>query len=182
MKRWYGALIVALLLATRPATAGWKGPTTFDGTPQLTVTAEMVAAGGGAEHFDSKKLVGVMAGKNAPAALGYLTRTYGAANVDAFFRTFTYAVNDSLRYATEKGIKLPPAAVPSGAVLTGHLYAAGTLPNGQYDVGYMLERLVSHPIHMWVMWDINKQPDLGRKTDETFHIILTDAMHKLANR
>jgi len=32
------------------------------------------------------------------------------------------------------------------------------------------------------MWDINRQPDLGRKTDETFHIILTDAMHKLANR
>ncbi len=181
MKSLFGALIVALLLSA-PAAAGWKGPTMYPGTPDLAVTAEMVAAGGGAAHFDSKKLVGVMAGKNAPAALAYLTHTYGAKNVDAFFRTFTYAVDDSLKYATQKGISLPSERVPSGSVLTQHLYTAGTLPNGQYDVGYMLERLVSHPIHMYVMWDINKQPDLGRKTDETFHIILTDAMHKLSGK
>jgi hypothetical protein len=180
MKHWFIAIALAAVL-TAPALAGWKGPTSYAGTPDLTVTAEMVAAGGGPAHFDSKKLVGVMAGKNAPAALAYLTKAYGAANVDAFFRTFTHAVDDSLHYATAKGIALPAVRVPSGAVLTHQLYAAGTLPNGNYDVGYMLERLVSHPIHMWVMWDINRQPDLGRKTDETFHIILTDAMHKLAN-
>ncbi len=181
IRQWCGIFVLAFTLAA-PASAGWKGPTMYRGAPELRLTSELVAAGGGAEHFDSKKLVAVMAGKNAPAALAYLTQHYGAGNVDAFFRTFTYAVDDSLRYATQKGIALPPAHVPSGAVLTQQLYAAGTLPNGQYDPGYMLERLVSHPIHMYVMWDINKQPDLGRKTDETFHIILTDAMHKLANR
>ncbi len=181
MKCIIGALALALLL-NAPAWAGWKGPTMYDGTPDLRVTAELVAAGGGPAHFNAKQLVGVMAGKNAPAALAYLTKTYGAANVAAFFRTFTYVVNDSLRYATAKGIKLPAVSMPSGAVLTQHLFAAGTLPNGTYDVGYMLEKLVSHPIHMWVMWDINRQPDLGKQTDETFHIILTDAMHKLANR
>jgi hypothetical protein len=180
MKQWFAALALVGVLAA-PASAGWKGPTTYAGPPELTVTAEMVAAGGGPAHFDSKKLVGVMAGKNAPVALAYLTKEYGASNVDAFFRTFTYAVDDSLHYATAKGVKLPASTVPSGPVLTQRLYAAGTMPNGLYDVGYMLERLVSHPIHMWVMWDINRQPDLGRKTDETFHIILTDAMHKLAN-
>ena len=179
MKFWCATLVVAFGLSA-PASAGWKGPTMFHGTPDLMITSEMVAAGGGAAHFDSKKLVGVMAGQHAPAALAYLTKTYGPANVDAFFRTFTYAVDDSLKYATQKGIKLPPARVPSGTVLTAQLYHAGTLPNGQYDVGYMLERLVSHPIHMYVMWDINKQPHLGKKTDETFHIMLTDAMHKLA--
>lgn len=179
MKSWCAVFALVLLLAA-PAGAGWKGPTTYAGTPDLALTSQMVAAGGGAEHFDSKKLVGVMAGKNAPAALAYLTKTYGPANVDAFFRTFTFAVNDSLKHATDKGIKLPAASVPSGAVLTQHLYTAGTMPNGQYDVGYMLERLVSHPIHMYVMWDINKEPELGKKTDETFHIILTDAMHKLS--
>lgn len=180
MKRFWLATMALVAALSAPAWAGWKGPTMYTGTPELTVTSEMVAAGGGAGHFDSKKLVGHMAGKDTPAALAYLTHKYGAANVDAFFKTFTYAVNDALGYATSKGIKLPPATVPSGAVLTHHLYAAGTLPNGQYDVGYMLERLVSHPIHMYVMWDINKQPDLGKKTDETFHIILTDAMHTLA--
>lgn len=179
MKQWLAAMVLIGALAA-PAFAGWKGPTMYTGAPDLTVTSEMVAAGGGPQHFDSKKLVGVMAGKNAPAALAYLTRTYGAANVDAFFRTFTYAVNDSLKYATAKGIALPPATVPSGAVLTQRLYAVGTLPNGTYDPGYMLEHLVSHPIHMYVMWDINRQPDLGKKTDETFHIILTDAMRTLA--
>ena len=152
----------------------------YMGAPDLKLTAEMVAAGGGASHFDSKKLVGYMAGAKAPAALAYLTRTYVAADVDGFFRTFTYAVDDALHHATAKGIILPAAAVPSGAVLTRQLYRAGTLPNGDYDPGYMLEHIVSHPIHMWVMWDINRQPDLGKATDETFHIILTDAMHKLA--
>ncbi len=181
MRQWCAALVLAGFLAA-PAAAGWKGPTTYAGPPDLAVTAELVAAGGGPGHFDSKKLVGVMAGKNAPVALAYLTRRYGAADVDAFFQTFTYAVNDSLRYATAKGITLPPAAAPSGGALTQRLFAAGTMPNGTYDVGYMLERLVSHPIHMWVMWDIDRDPELGRKTDETFHIVLTDAMHKLANR
>jgi hypothetical protein len=180
IKHWLTPLVLAGMLAA-PASAGWKGPTTYIGTPDLGLTAELVAAGGGPAHFDSKKLVGVMAGKNTPAALTYLTQRYGAADVNAFFETFTYAVNDSLHYATAKGIALPPAKVPSGPVLTQQLFAAGTMPNGKYDVGYMLERLVSHPIHMWVMWDINRQPNLGRKTDETFHIILTDAMHKLAN-
>ncbi len=169
--------VVALGLSlAMPAAAGWKGPTTYRGTPDLPVTGELVAAGGGAQHFDSKKLVGVLAGNDAPAALAYLTRTYGAANVDAFFRTFTYAIDDSLRYATLHGIRLPAEPVPNGRVLARRLFAAGTLPNGQYDVGYMLERLVSHPIHMWVMWDIDKQPELGKKTDETFHIMLTDAI------
>ena len=181
MKAWYAAIALAGICAA-PAWAGWKGPTMYDGTPDLKLTAEVVAAGGGPQHFDSKKLVGVMAGKNAPAALAYMTKTYGPANVDGFFRTFTYAVDDSLKYATAKGIALPAASVPSGAVLTEQLYKAGTLSNGQYDPGYMLEKLVSHPIHMWVMWDINRQADLGKKTDETFHIMLTDAMHKLANR
>jgi hypothetical protein len=175
----FAIALVGMLCA--PAWAGWKGPTSYRGTPDLSLTAEVVAAGGGPAHFDSKRLVGVMAGKNAPAALAYLTQRYGSANVDAFFKTFTYAVDDSLRYATQKGISLPATSVPRGAILTQQLYAAGTLPNGQYDPGYMLERLVSHPIHMWVMWDINKQPDLGKQTDETFHIMLTDAMHKLAN-
>jgi hypothetical protein len=179
MKQLVAVVLLALSLAA-PAWAGWKGPTMYHGTPDLTVTAEMVAAGGGAAHFDSKKLVGVMAGSNAPAALAYLTKKYGSTNVDAFFRTFTFAVDDSLRYATSKGIALPAATVPSGAVLTHRLYALGTLPNGAYDPGFMLEHLVSHPIHMWVMWDINRQPDLGKQTDETFHIMLTDAMQKLA--
>lgn len=179
MKSLCAGIALTFLLAA-PAVAGWKGPTTYTGTPDLVITSELVTAGGGPGHFDSKKLVGVMAGKNAPAALAYLTKTYGASDVDAFFRTFTFVVDDSLRIATDKGIKLPAARVPSGAVLTQHLYSAGTMPNGQYDVGYMLEHLVSHPIHMYVMWDINKQPDLGKKTDETFHIILTDAMHKLS--
>lgn len=171
----------AIACCAAPAWAGWKGPTMYMGAPELRLTAEVVAAGGGPTRFDSKQLVAHMAGANAPAALAYLTRTYGAANVAAFFRTFTYAVDDSLRYATAKGIALPAATVPSGHTLTEQLYAAGTLPSGAYDPGYMLEHLVSHPIHMWVMWDINRQPDLGKKTDETFHIILTDAMRKLTN-
>ena len=183
MKHHVAALLMSAALAAglgAPASAGWKGPTMYMGTPDLALTSEVVTAGGGPAHFDSKKLVGVMAGKNAPAALAYLTKTYGPAKVDAFFKTFTYAVDDSLHYATVKGIKLPAAAGPGGAALTQRLYAAGTLPNGAYDPGYMLEHLVSHPIHMWVMWDINRQADLGKQTDETFHIMLTDAMHKLA--
>ena len=91
MQRW--CVVWGLVLALSvPASAGWKGPTMYMGAPDLKLTAEMVAAGGGASHFDSKKLVGYMAGAKAPAALAYLTRTYGAADVDGFFRTFTYAV------------------------------------------------------------------------------------------
>jgi hypothetical protein len=179
MKHVLAAIVLTGALAA-PAAAGWKGPTMYDGPPDLALTAQMVSAGGGPAHFDAKRLVGYLAGSRTPAALTYLTKRYGAAGVDAFFRTFTYAVDDSLHYATAKHIALPAAALPGGTVLLQRLYRAGTLPNGQYDPGYMLEHLVSHPIHMWVMWDIDRQPDFGKPTDETFHIILTDAMRTLA--
>lgn len=54
MKYASAALILTLLLWA-PATAGWKGPTMYDGTPDLKLTAEMVAAGGGPAHFDSER-------------------------------------------------------------------------------------------------------------------------------
>jgi hypothetical protein len=174
------AICSALLLIAAPARAGWKGDTVYHGAPNLTWTAELIAAGGGAQHFDARRAVAVLAGSRAPETLAYLRGRYGARNVDGFFRTLTFDVDDAVRIAGQHHIALPPVHEPvDGRLLSSELYHAGVMPNGRYDVGYMLERLLSHPIHMYVMWDSHNDPAIGKRTDEMFHIILTDAVIRL---
>ncbi len=49
-------------------------------------------------------------------------------------------------------------------------------PAGNFDVEYMLDHLVSHPIHLQVMDDINNDPAQGPKADGNYHAVLTQAM------
>ena len=46
--------------------------------------------------------------------------------------------------------------------------------DGKYDVEVMLDKLVSHPIHVQVMDDIDKK--FGAKADGNYHAVLTQAM------
>jgi hypothetical protein len=47
------------------------------------------------------------------------------------------------------------------------------MPDGKYDCGYMMEHLMTHPIHVVLMRDVNNQLGFGPRHNANFHIMLT---------
>lgn len=151
----------------------------YAGTPDLALTSAMVAAGGGPEHFSSLRLFKTLTGAaSGPEALK-LTKQFGAANVRSTFAVFDYAIEDVVRVVTEKHIALPPPSPTTGdaRALAVALYSAGTTTTGNWDVGYMLEHLITHPIHHTIMRDIDRK--FSARENENFHIVLSQMMDDL---
>ena len=150
------------------------------GKPDLRLTLAVVIAGGGPKHFQAAKLVSVLAGPMTAAEVAKLKHQYGAKGVQDFLDVFTYAIDDSLAVVTRDKIPLPSTPAPSpsdGKALSAALYKAGLTPSGKWDVGYMLEGLISHPVHHVIMHDIDEK--FTPSTNANFHIVLTTAMHDL---
>jgi hypothetical protein len=152
----------------------------YTGAPALQVTLSMVEAGGGPSHFQTVTLLKTLAGSKFDAEVAKLTKQYGKDQVGQFLKTFDFVVSDSLRIVTEKKIALPSKPNPdphSGEALAGALWAAGQTGEG-YNVEVMLDRAVSHPIHLQVMGDIDNK--YGLAADAQYHAVLTTAMKDLA--
>ena len=148
------------------------GGSVYTGTPDLPLTLSMVMAGGGPKDFKTTTLVGVLAGKNADAEVAKLTKQYGADGVKQYLAVFDFVVNDALKRATEAGVKFPDAPSPDpkdGKALTTALYKAGVDPKIGFNVEYMLDHLVSHPIHDKVMDDIDTK--FGKQADGVYHSV-----------
>jgi hypothetical protein len=152
----------------------------YTGAPALAVTLSMVEAGGGPKNFSTATLLKRLTGSLFDAEVAKLTRLYGQDQVAQFLKTFDFVVNDSLRIVTEKGVKLPSTPNPDpndGRAVATALWSAGQTGDG-FNVEVMLDRAVSHPIHLQVMKDIDAKYGLG--VDAQYHAILTTAMKDLA--
>jgi hypothetical protein len=163
-------------MASPSPKARFSSAGSYTGAPDLPLTLSLVLAGGGPTDFDSVKLLGVLAGAQTKAEVVKLTKQFGAENVKSFLEVFNFVVNDSLVIVKNKAIKLPSTPDPSpsdGKALATALYKAG-VTNGSYNVEYMLDKLVSHPIHIQVMDDIDAK--YGAKADGNYHAVLTQAM------
>jgi hypothetical protein len=172
---FFNRLIPAVILAMAIPTA--SEAVVYHGFPHLHLTMAVVDAGGGAAGFDSHRLVKRLAGSQAAAENAKLTRQYGAVRVASFYGVFTFAVDDALKKAHNMLIPLPKKPDPdptSGSALASALYHAGMTKAGRYDVGYMLEVLMSHQIHHDIMGDMDKRFTPAVNAD--FHVILTTAM------
>ncbi|MEA2689148.1 MAG: hypothetical protein QOD51_1755 [Candidatus Eremiobacteraeota bacterium] len=148
----------------------------YAGAPDLPLTVSMIVAGGGPAHFKSTTLVGTLAGAKTKAEVAKLTKQFGAKKLTSFLTVFDFVVADSLEIVTEKNVPLPKQPKPNptdGKALAAALYTAG-VDDGRYNVETMLDKLVSHPIHVQVMDDIDKK--YGRDADANYHIVLTQAM------
>ena len=152
----------------------------YAGAPDLALTAALVKAGGGAQKFSSLELFNVVTKGSTAAEATKLTNQFGARDVSDTFAVFDFAIDDVVRIATAKHIALPPPAPdPTDArALAVALYKAGTTTTGGWDVGYMLEHLITHPIHHIIMHDIDAK--FGARKNEVFHIVLSQMMDDLA--
>lgn len=156
----------------------------YRGKPDLGLTLALVEAGGGASHFKSDRLFSVLAGRHAGYEAAKLQKLYGKARMDAFMQTFTYSVHDLLTLFAVNHIALPahPRISPSdGRALSIALYHAGVMPTGKYDCGYFMERLMTHPIHIVLMHDINQARGHGPAHNANFHLIMTRMVADLRN-
>jgi hypothetical protein len=177
----FSVLLVAAPATVRAAMAGMPQhhETIYRGSPNLQLTLAVVIAGGGPQHFQAAKLIGALAGPLTNAEVAKLTKEYGAANVQSFLATFTFAIDDALGIVQRLKIPLPQQPLPDpkdGGKLSAALVRAGTMPDGRYDVGYMIDRMVSHDIHKVLMHDINDNPQFGPRANANFHVILTQAV------
>ena len=167
------------LNATAPTR--FSAPGVYTGAPALPVTLSMVIAGGGPSDFSTVTLVKALAGDKAGPEVAPLQQKFGDAKVANFVKVFAFVVNDSLRIVKAKGIALPSTPNPSpsdGKALSAALWGAGQTPNG-FNVEVMLDRAVSHPIHVEVMNDIDAK--YGVAADADYHAVLNQAMHDLAS-
>jgi hypothetical protein len=176
----------ALLSCASPSfakaeTARFSSAPIYTGQPALPTTLSMIVAGGGPTDFSSVKLVGVLAGAKTSAEVASLQAKFGADNVTSFLKVFDFVVNDALAKVTAAKVPLPATPEPSptdGKALAGALYTLGVNPDTKtFDVEYMLDGLVSHPIHVAVMDDIDAK--YGKAADGNYHAVLTQAMMDL---
>jgi hypothetical protein len=159
----------------------FSAPGVYTGAPALPVTLSMVIAGGGPSDFSTVTLVKALAGDKAGPEVASLQQKFGDAKVANFVKVFAFVVNDSLRIVKAKGIALPSEPNPNpkdGKALSAALWGAGQTPNG-FNVEVMLDRAVSHPIHVEVMNDIDAK--YGVAADADYHAVLNQAMHDLAS-
>lgn len=173
----FHALLFAAAITPGPSMSESHGR--YYGKPDLTLTAQMIDAGGGPTSFSSKKLFAYLAGSNASQEGASLTKRYGAQNVADFFNTFDAFVHLAVVQVQQQNITLPSTTPPGAAELSTALYKAGVMPDGRYDVGYMLEHLLSRPMHVTLMHEANASPAVGPQKNAEFHVILAAAMHDL---
>ncbi|NNM98761.1 MAG: hypothetical protein HKL91_03050 [Candidatus Eremiobacteraeota bacterium] len=159
--------------------ARYSDVASYVGAPKLAVTLSMILAGGGPARFQTTRLLGVLAGSKTKAEVAKLTKEYGKASVVSFLTVFNYVVDDALKIVKQEHVALPSSPNPSpsnGKALAAALYHLG-VTNGGFDVEYMLDGLVSHPIHVRVMNDIDLK--YGRPADANYHKVLQTAMTDL---
>jgi hypothetical protein len=174
------ALAATWLPNVTDAPSRFSGPGVYTGAPALPVTLSMIVAGGGPADFKTVALVKTLAGDKTDAEVASLTAKFGADKVGNFVTIFPFVVSDSLAIAKAKGVALPSTPNPdpkNGEALAGALWAAGQTGHG-FNVEVLLDRAVSHPIHVQVMNDIDAKYGIAKDAD--YHAVLTQAMMDLA--
>jgi hypothetical protein len=171
------------LIAAAPASGARFGGSVDMGQPNLQNTLSLVVAGGGPKDYSTVTLFGVLAGAKAKPEEDALTKKFGAEKFGQFIKTFDFVISDSLKIVTAAGVKLPATPDPDpkdGKALSLALYKDGTdAKTGNFNVEYMLDHLVTHPVHVQVMKDIDAK--YGEQADADYHVILTQVMHDLAS-
>lgn len=159
---------------------GRFGGPVYNGPPALAVTASLVAAGGGPAKYSTATALTNMVGAGlVKAEVAKLTKQYGSEKVTQWLKTFDFAVTDALKIATAAGVTLPEATM-SGKDLATTLVKAGVAPDGTFQIELLLDKAVSHKIHVQVMNDIDKAPGFGKAADLDYHLISNQAFYDLA--
>jgi len=179
----FGTLAIASLAGAQ-GMSGMKmmgryaGPV-YTGAPMLKTTVSAVMAGGGPGKFSTAKAITALAGKKGTdAEVKKLTKQYGADKVSDFLKVNDFAIEDAVKIALAAGVKLPKGNL-KGKALGMELVKLGLDKDNTYYVEYMLDKLVTHDIHLKVMDDIDAK--FGQAADANYHKIANQAYYDYAH-
>ncbi|MDQ2731940.1 MAG: hypothetical protein M3Y56_09795 [Armatimonadota bacterium] len=154
------------------------GGPVYTGDPMLKLTSSLVAAGGGGDNFSTARALSVMVGDTLlTQEVDKLTKQYGKQQIDTWLSVFDFVVIDGLKEATAAGVQLPDST-QTGMQLATALVGQGVGPQDTFYTELLLDKLVSHGIHMKVMEDIDAQ--YSPAADADYHRITNQAMFDLA--
>lgn len=156
----------------------------YRGRPDLGLAVAIDKAGTGHGHFDANRLFAVLAGKNADKERNHLERLYGRGKFHAFMQTWTFSGRDLEQLLRDNRVTLPssPRVSPDdGKAMSIAIYHDGIMPTGKFDCGYMMEHIISHPIHVALMHDIDMHQLHGAKHNANFHVMFTRVVLDLKN-
>jgi hypothetical protein len=180
-----GAAFAAAVLAL--AAPAWSadqsmnrfGGPVYGGPAEVTVTAALYTEGGGAGAFSSvRALNSIFGDATVTAELLKLRGGYGNAAVDQFVKVFDYAVSDAWQRAGQSNITFPTSSPLSGHELAVALVQAGTATDHTFWFGTLLDRTLTHKVHVQVMSDIDTK--FGGDADTQFHRIANQMFYDLA--
>lgn len=182
------AFAAVLALAIAPARAQtcqarFSNAPCYLGAPNLKLTRALVDAAGGPAHASTMTLLALLAGPNLAKIQAAMEAKYGKDAFTDFVTASDFALQDNAVQLAAAHLSLPASGAPSpknGKALFAALLAAGSYAKGTYDYEYMLDRLLSHPVHAKVMDDIDAR--YGKKVDAYYHVIFTAVMQSIAAR
>jgi hypothetical protein len=174
------ALLACMTLGGPPARgadacrARFSDVACYLGPPQLALTRAVIDAGGGSPAtFHTTALIATLEGSNAAAEEAGLVHRFGQDAYDQFLAASDFAIQDGAGLAAARHVAIPAKAVPPAGdhkALAAALAAAGTYDKqGDFDIEYMIDHLLSHPIHEVVMDDIDAK--LGKRADAYYHAV-----------
>ncbi len=169
------ALVIGVVVCATPARA-----VVYAGAPDLALTVRFITTGSESDGFHARTLFARAFGVKWPKEEARLRQRYSAQRVRDCEALLDYAIADAVRVVKRDGVALPPAQA-GAQPLPVALWTAGLTPSGRYDVGYMLERLITHPYHHEIMRDLDAR--FGPRINASFHIVLASIVedaHRLA--
>jgi len=173
------AIAVALLAAAPAPPASRYGGPVYLGPPTAGVTAELYHVGGEAGGFSSIRALDAIAGEPAVTAeFAKLRARYGDAAVDAFVKTFDYAMNDGWTRAGQKNVTFGVPATLSNRTLGVALVTAGSADDGTFWTGLLFDKLLTNAVHARVMDDVDAR--YGTAADAQLHRIGNRLFYDLA--
>jgi hypothetical protein len=154
----------------------------YRGLPDFTLAGELLRSGGYPGTFSAQRAFAAMLGPQAASAeRGALAHLYGSGSVDAYFRAYSFALNDFAAIARGQQF-IFPRSQRTGTTLAAALLKAGTDPHGTFSMGYLFDHLMVHATALRVLRDMQLKPGYGAAAIDNLSRVGNAMHYELAQR
>jgi hypothetical protein len=182
-----GCALLLVAFITGPASARphkgadnqYGGPV-YEGAPDLVTAGSLISAGGGPTAFSTRVALHTIIGPQLvdPEILT-LQKQYGTVAVASWLQTFDFTIRNAAVQATAAGVAFPLSSpTHTGKALFTDIMRDGIDADGTFWTGTMLDKLVTHPIHVQTMRDIDAS--IGADADANYHKITNQFIYDVA--
>jgi len=163
-----------------PSASNQYGGPVYSGVPDLVTVGAFISAGGGPRTFSARTALNNVIGVQlVDPEIQTLQQQYGAAAVSSWLQTFDFVMRDAAVQTSAAGITLPLASpTHTGKALFTALLQDGTDSGSTFWTGTMLDKLVSHPIHVQMMRNVDLT--FGANAGAGYHRITNQFMYDVA--